>query len=337
MQERSEPKKLALIYILNILRSDTDSDHPLKQEELVELLATRYGVILERKAVGRNLALLRDAGYEITGGARGVYLADRDFEPSELRLLIDSVLFSKHINPAQSRDLSERLAALGGKHFDMHRKHVATSTAGERNKNQHSQLFYAIELAEEAIEHGRRLHFSSLKYGPDKKLHKSSENSVSPYQMILQNQHYYLMAYSARHDKVSFFRMDKMSDVRIERAAAVPLRTLPGYEGGLDYRELTSSLPYMFSDRPIPVTFLCEGWLIDQVIDWFGYGVDIRADKGQDRYRVTVRVSAAAMEYWALQYAKHVRILAPSDLRARLAEVLRAAAEDYGKNDEETP
>lgn len=333
MQERSEPKKLALIYILNILKSDTDSDHPLKQEELVELLASRYGVILERKAVGRNLALLREAGYEITGGARGVYLADRDFEPSELRLLIDSVLFSKHIGPTHSRDLAERLAALGGKHFDMHRKHVATSTVGERNKNLHSQLFFAIEVAEEAIERGRRLHFVYSKYGPDKKLHKSSENSVSPYVMLLQNQHYYLMAYSARHDKISFFRMDKMSEVRCERAAAVPLRSLPGYEGGLDYRELTSSLPYMVSDRPIPVTFSCGGWLIDQVIDWFGYGIDIRAAEGEDSYRVTVRVSAGAMEYWALQYVRHVRILSPSDLRERIAAVLREAAEDYAKFD----
>ena len=108
--ESSEPKKLALIYILNILKSDTDCDHPMYQEELCEALAARHGVLLERKAIGRNLALLREAGYDIVSTARGYYLGDRDFEPGELRLLIDSVLFSKHINPAQSRALAEKLA-----------------------------------------------------------------------------------------------------------------------------------------------------------------------------------------------------------------------------------
>ena len=54
--EASESKKLALIYILEILKSDTDADHPLYQEEIAELLANRYGVVIERKAVGRTSA-----------------------------------------------------------------------------------------------------------------------------------------------------------------------------------------------------------------------------------------------------------------------------------------
>ena len=334
--ESSEPKKLALIYILNILKSDTDCDHPMYQEELCEALAARHGVLLERKAIGRNLALLREAGYDIVSTARGYYLGDRDFEPGELRLLIDSVLFSKHINPAQSRALAEKLAALGGKHFDMHRKHVAPSTAAERNKNAHSQLFFAIEVADEAIENGCCLHFTYSKHGPDKRLHKSSEHTASPYQMILQNQHYYLMAYAESYQKICFFRMDKMSDVKcLPDRPAVPLRTVEGYEGGLDYRELSSSLPYLFPERPIPVTFSCAGWVIDQAIDWFGYDIDVRPDEGEDRYLVTVRVSPPAMEYWALQYAKYIRLRSPEDLRRRVGAILRAAADDYAKFDEE--
>ena len=334
--EGTESKKLALIYILEILKSDTDCDHPMYQEDIGATLASRYGVVIERKAVGRNLALLREAGYDIVSCAKGYYLGDRDFEPGELRLLIDSVLFSKHINSSHSRALAEKLAALGGKHFDMHRKHVAPSTVGDRNKNEHSQLFFAIEMADEAIEKGCCLHFEYSKHGPDKKLHKSSEHTVSPYQMMLQNQHYYLMAYTETYRKISYFRMDKMSAVKLlPSVPAVPLRSLPGYEGGLDYRELSSSLPYMFSDPPIPVTFSCAGGVIDQVIDWFGYGIDVRPDEGEDSYLVTVRVTPPAMEYWALQYAKHIRIRAPEDLRRRVGEILAAAARDYANFDEE--
>ena len=182
-------------------------------------------------------------------------------------------------------------------------------------------------MADEAIELGRRLHFTYRKYGIDKKLHKSSEHTVSPYQMLLQNQHYYLMAYSDTYGQIVFFRMDKMADVQILEAGAVPLRSLPGYEGGIDYQKLTSSLPYLYAQTPVLVTFTCPRNLLDQVIDWFGYESAVCEDG--DNYRVTVEVSPPAMEFWALQYAKYVRVIAPADLRERIAEALRAAADAY--------
>ena len=326
--EGGESKKLALLYILEILKNETDLDHPLYQEDIAERLASRYGIPLERKAIGRNLALLADAGYDIVNNARGTYLATRDFEPSELRLLIDSVLFSKHIGPSHSTALVEKLSALGGKHFAYHRRHTAPTVVNERNKNAHGQLFFAIDMADEAIERGRRLCFTYQRHGADKKLHKSSEHITSPYQMLLHNQHYYLMAYSDTHKKMSFFRMDKMSDVKIADEAAVPLRSVPGSESGIDYKRLSSTMPYLYSDPPIPVTFTCPTFLLDQVIDWFGYDISVRAE-GEDAYRVTVQVSPPAMEFWALQYAKFVRVIAPLDLRERIAAALRAAADAY--------
>ncbi len=328
MQSASS-KKLALLYIASLMTEETDIDHRLRQEDIAEILYSRYGIEVERKAVGRNLSLLREAGYDIVNTPTGCYRADRDFEPSELHLLIDSVLFSKHINPQHSRELVAKLSRLGGRHFRTHRKHVAPSMAHERNKNAASQLFYAIEMADEAIEKKCCLSFVYSKYGVDKRLHKSSEHVVSPYRMILQNQHYYLMAYSDTYRKISFFRMDKMSEVSCLPTPAVPLRSLPGYEGGIDYEELSSSLPYMLSERPIPVTFSCDSWLIDQVVDWFGYQIGVRPAAEEGRCLVTVKVSPPAMEYWAMQYARHVRVEAPEDLRQRIAASLREAADRY--------
>lgn len=92
-----EPKKLALIRILQILERYSDSEHPIKCERMVELLERNYGIVVERKAVGRNISLLNEAGYKIETTKRGSYLAERTFEDSELKLLIDGVLSSSHI------------------------------------------------------------------------------------------------------------------------------------------------------------------------------------------------------------------------------------------------
>ena len=95
-----ETKKLALLRVLQILEHYTDADHHLKQEEIVDILEHEYGMVVERKAVGRNLALLREAGYDIASDRRGSWLASRLFAsregtaftwPSSMRIASHSV------------------------------------------------------------------------------------------------------------------------------------------------------------------------------------------------------------------------------------------------------
>ena len=57
--ESLEPKKLALLRILEILKTYSNIDHPLRQDDILRFLQRDYGISLERKAVGRNLSLLK--------------------------------------------------------------------------------------------------------------------------------------------------------------------------------------------------------------------------------------------------------------------------------------
>ena len=187
-----EPKKLALLRILQILKEYSDAEHPLKQEDIANYLVRDYGIEIERKAIGRNLSLLKEADFDIISTRNGCYLDKRDFEDSELKLLIDSVLCSKHIAPHHSKQLIEKLSKLSNKYFKSHIKNIYS--VNDWNKTQNCDLFLNIELVDEAIEKEKQLTFSYNKFGEDKKLHKSATHFASPYQMILHNQHYYLMA-----------------------------------------------------------------------------------------------------------------------------------------------
>ena len=93
-----EPKKLALLRIWQIFQKYSDYDHPLTQDDIALHLENDYGITIERKAISRNISLLKEAGIEIESRRAGSYLATREFEDSELKLLIDSVLCSQHIN-----------------------------------------------------------------------------------------------------------------------------------------------------------------------------------------------------------------------------------------------
>ena len=135
-----EPKKLALLRIWQILLKHSDYDHPLTQEDIIDYLYKEYGIEMERKAIGKNIADLRDAGIEIGSRRAGSYIDSRDFEDSELRLLIDGVLQSKHITAKHSKDLIEKLCGLSNKYFRSHVKNVYSVNDnfvcfGERSKN----------------------------------------------------------------------------------------------------------------------------------------------------------------------------------------------------------
>ena len=324
--EGFEPKKLALIRILQILEKHSDSEHPIKHEKIVELLDSEYGLIIERKAIGRNISLLNEAGYEIETSKRGSYLAERTFEDSELRLLIDGVLSSGYITAKHSKDLIEKLCAQSNEYFRPRVKNIYS--VNDWNKTDNVSVFYTIEIVDEAIERDRQVRFEYNKYGADKKFHRTSKQTLSPYQMILHNQRYYLMGRNEKWQEMRYYRMDRITNIEILDEPSTPLRSIKGFESGIDYKRFSSALPYMFADEPQMVEFIADGWAIDQIIDWFGK--DIRIEERQDgRFLVCVKVSINAMEYWAMQYMNAVEVLSPKDLRERIKKNVQVANEKY--------
>ncbi len=322
-----EPKKLALIRIWQILQQHSDYDHPLTQDDIALRLENDYGIVIERKAIGRNLSLLKEAGIEIGSRRAGTYMEARDFEDSELKLLIDSVLCSRHIHPGQSADLIEKLCKLSNKYFRSHVRNI--HSVKDWNKTENSALFYNIELVDMAIEEGKQVQYDYNKYGTDKQLHKSSFQRVTPYQLILHNQHYYLMAYSDYWGNMVFHRLDRISNIRLYDQPAHPIREVPGYESGFDYKKIASTMPYMYTDAPERIEFTAEIGIVDHVIDWFGKDITIHQTDDPDKLTVSLFASPNAMAHWALQYLNYVEILTPLHLRERIKESLKKGMEKY--------
>ena len=154
-------KKLIIMNILDILRRYSDEDHRLSQKDIVEILRNEYDMSIERKSVRRNILNLMECGYEIeysesvrmvpnkkTGEPEESYIWSdfylvREFADSELRLLIDGLLFSKHIPYSQCKELVEKLEGLSNIYFHSRIRHIRTMPdAMPPNK----QLFYTVEI-----------------------------------------------------------------------------------------------------------------------------------------------------------------------------------------------
>lgn len=321
-----EPKKNALLHILQIFQKYSDCDHLLTQDDILRYLARDYGIELERKAVGRNISYLKEAGVEIESSKQGSYLSYRDFDDSELRLLVDGVLASRYITAKHSKQLIEKLCNLSTVYFRSHVKNVCS--VDQWSKSDNSQFFLNISLVDEAIEGGKQISFTYNRYGTDKRLHKGGSHCVSPYQLILHNQRYYLMAYHEEREHMSYFRLDKITNITVLDSPATELRSIEGYKHGIDYKRFSSALPYMFSDEPELITFSIDGdWMIDQIVDWFGF--DFKIEDKDEKKTVTVKASPLAMEYWAMQYLNNVEVLSPLSLREKIKDNLKKAQTKY--------
>ena len=344
------PKKLLIVNILEILKRYTDESHRLSQREIETLLKTEYGMKAGRKAVKRNLMDLLEFGYEIeyTETTRRVknvktgeweentiltdfYLV-HDFTDGELRLLIDGLLFSKHIPYSQCRQLVEKLEGLSNRYFRARVGHIRT-LADTSPENR--QLFFTIETLDEAISCGRQVAFHYLAYGTDKKVHprrnsvgEVREYIVNPYQMAAVNGRYYLIGNYDKYDDVAHYRLDRIADIRMLDTPAKPARKVKGLENGLNLPQHMAEHVYMFTGESASVTFRLKKYLVSEVIDWFGSEIEF-FDETQDEVSARVRVNLQAMRKWAMQYAVHTKILSPQSLVEQVKNDLHQAAQRY--------
>ncbi|MBR2310843.1 MAG: WYL domain-containing protein [Oscillospiraceae bacterium] len=327
--EGLEAKKLALLRILQILHKYSDLQHPLTQEKIANYLDSEYGIVIERKAISRNISLLMDADVEIGHCRDGYYLETREFEDTELKLLVDSVLCNQNITAKHSADLIEKLCKLSNKYFRSHVKNVYA--VKDWNKSDNAALFFNIEMIDMAINEGKQVQYDYNKYGKDKKLHKSSFQRATPYQLILHNQRYYLMGYSEYWGNMIFHRLDRITNIKIYDAPAYPLKKIPGYESGIDYKKISTTMPYLHSDKPERVEMLADAWVIDQVIDWFGKDLAVRETEDPEKIIISLWANPYAMSLWALQYVNYIEVISPAHLRNKIRDFLKTGLDKYSK------
>ena len=327
--EGLEAKKLALLRILQILHKYSDLQHPLTQEKIAYYLDSEYGIVIERKAISRNISLLMDADVEIGHCRDGYYLETREFEDTELKLLVDSVLCNQNITAKHSADLIEKLCKLSNKYFRSHVKNVYA--VKDWNKSDNSALFFNIEMIDMAINEGKQVQYDYNKYGKDKKLHKSSFQRATPYQLILHNQRYYLMGYSEYWGNMIFHRLDRITNIKIYDAPAYPLEKVPGYESGIDYKKISTTMPYLHSDKPERVEMLADAWVIDQVVDWFGKDLAVRETDDPEKIIISLWANPYAMSLWALQYVNYIEVISPAHLRTKIRDFLKSGLDKYNQ------
>lgn len=322
-------KKGSILYTLEILKSDTDEKHLLTYEMIVDKLYHGYGIEVERKTVARDISILKDFGYDIVKkGNRGLYLGFRDFEEGELLFLIDAIYSSKTMPTKYARDLVERLTKNYSKFKKKKYKYLEKIDDGVRTDNK--EIFWTIEILNEAIENKKKVEFQYGAYGIDKKLKLKGDGKfykINPYFMVNNKGKYYLVCNYDKYDDVSNYKIECISNIKIIDEDIKPINELPGNEN-FSVKDYVKEHIYMaFGDSVDAEIRLQSEDKVNDFIDWFGKDSDI--SKTGDCVVAKLKVNEESLIFWALQYGEHVEVLKPLETREKIKKILKDMTQKY--------
>lgn len=339
------PKKMVIINILDILKRYTDANHKLSQKQIADILKNEYNTVVERKTIKRNIMNLIDFGYDIEytetvryiKNKNGVkeessifsdFYLSREFTDGELRLLIDSLMFNRYLPARQCKEMINKIEGLSNEYFKSRVGHVVNMPD---NMPRNNQVFYTLEMLDEAISSNKQVSFVYNNYGTDKKLHprKNEPYIINPYQMVAVNDKYYLICNVDKYDNVANFRLDRITEIKILNNKVKPKKQVKGLENGLNLPKHMAEHIYMFSGDSVRVMFRTKKYLLSEIFDWFGKDVTF-SDETDEEVTCSVYVNEMAMRKWALQYALHVRVLSPQSMVDGVKEDLKKAMRNYG-------
>lgn len=323
---KSYNQKLKIFYILDYLQKNSHQDHPVRAAELLTMLEQQHNIICERKTIYSDIGALQDYGVDIVsipGKNGGYYIASRNFELPELKLLIDAVQSSRFLTEKKSRELIEKLCSQCSVYdARLMRRDVLVSG---RVKSMNETIYYNVDAIQDAIAENRQITFRYFDYGLDGKRHYRNRNyQASPYGLCQDHENCYLLAHSERHG-VTSYRVDRMSDIRLLDDPRTPCPELTGKA----LTEHANRLFQMYAGEQTAVKLRFHRSLINAVIDRFGREVMLIPD-GEEHFVFTAEVAVSPMFLsWVIGFGQKAKILYPESVVQACQDLCREALAQY--------
>ena len=308
---KSDNQKLKIFYILGYLQKNSHEDHPVRASELISMLEHQYNILCERKTIYSDIAALQDYGVDIVsipGKNGGYYIASRNFELPELKLLIDAVQSSRYLTEKKSRELIEKLCDQCSVYdAKLMRRDVLVSG---RVKSMNETIYYSVDTIQDAIAENKQITFRYFDFGIDgKRIFRDKNYQASPYGLCQDNENCYLLAHSDRHG-VTSYRIDRMCDIRMTNENRTPCPELTGKA----LQEHANRLFQMYSGDPVTVKMRFHRDLCNVVLDRFGRNTMLIPD-GEEHFTFTAAVAVSPMFLsWVIGFGKKAQILHPQSV-----------------------
>lgn len=330
---KSYGQKLKILYLAQLLLERSDENHPITTKEMIRYLESQ-GIRAERKSIYDDINALQTFGMDIVAIREkpgGYYLASRQFELPELKLLVDAVQASRFVTAKKSRELISKLEALTSRSEagQLHRQVVAA-----RGKSSNEQIYYNVDEIYTAMAADCNIRFQYFEWSVQKEMVPRKNGTfyeVSPWLLTWEDENYYLIAYDRAAEILKYYRVDKMLHLSVCETS----REGQAAFDALDIAEFSKKTFGMFAGSETTVTLQCDDSLTGVMVDRFGLDVPMRpAGTGQIRVRAKVAVSRQFFG-WLTGLGSGVEIISPADVREQYQQSLQKILKHYSDSKEE--
>ena len=253
---------------------------------------------------------------------KGFYVRQRKFEVADMRLLAECVYAAKFIAEGQAKRLVDVVCEFVSEEQAKKIRHNAFLT--DRVKADNRGVLNNIAAINEAMSRHidgephtpEKISFKYTKYsiadmGTQIERRKGERYTVSPYQLLINDGNYYLLAFDDRYQDMRTYRVDRMKDIRFtgeprdgeEDFATIDLKT---------YTKRVFSM-YGGEQKLVQIRFINP--LLDAVVDRFGTK-DVEYGKHDEtHFVVTAKVEISDQFFgWLLGFGKKAKLLYPDDV-----------------------
>lgn len=326
---RGANQKLKLIYLMKILLEKTDDNHSLTLAEILQELA-RYDITAERKSIYADFESLRLYGIDIISEQRNrtvyYHVGSRDFEIAELKLLVDAVQSSKFITEKKSRQLIKKLEGFASKHEakELHRQVYVQG----RIKTMNESIYYNVDKIHQAIGKNLQIVFQYYQWNVNKEMelrHNGAFYKISPWELMWDDENYYLIAYDSNEERIKYFRVDKMLHIRLSD----DVREGRALFDKIDRVSYSKKRFGMFDGEEQTVKIECENRFAGVIIDRFGKNVSIRkTDNEHFVVNVDVAVSGQFIG-WLIALGEGVKVIGPESVISKIKDRIDTVSKLY--------
>ena len=325
----AQDTKLRLLYIWQILSEETDEDHILSAFELIGQLERRYDVKADRRSIYNDIDTLKEFGIDIVtvkGADHGYYIAGRDFELAELKVLADSVQVAKFITRKKSEDLIKKLKLLTSVHQGKQLQKQITLLG--RPKATNETIFYNVDAIHSAIYKNQQITFQYAEWTMKKSLSVKKGGmlyQVSPWALVWDDENYYLVAYDHATEEERHYRVDKMKNIEAQSAPREGEKILKKFDAA-DFGKRTFG---MFTGKDEDVVLSAPKRMVGIFLDRFGRDIMLIPDDNE-RFHVSLPVTVSPQFFgWLAALGSEVSIVRPAPVREQFTAYIKDILHNY--------
>lgn len=327
-------QKLKCMYLAKILLENTDEDNAMTMGDILAALEM-YGIKAERKSIYDDIEALRTFGIDIAtrkGKSFEYFVAERDFQLPELKLLVDAVQSSKFITVRKSEQLIKKVERLASKNQAAQLQRQISIKG--RVKTMNESIYYNVDKIHTAISQGCKICFKyfewKVSFGGGEKLKKQLKRNggnyiISPWELTWDDENYYLIGYDSLSKMIKHYRVDKMMSIELSPEKREGQEYFKSFNLS-DYQKKTFS---MFGGDEEQVTMQFKNNMIGVVVDRFGKDIII-SKCNEDSFKVTVGVNVSPQFFgWIFALGDDVKILGPKSVVTRMKKQTKKVSKLY--------